>query len=535
MPRNHPPRTSVPASPGSNPAGPTCAAAPRRALGALVCATAGLFTVLEPSTARGDAPPARQPNIVVVVADDLGWTSLGTYGGRHVSTPAIDRLAAQGMRFTRAYVTPQCTPTRATLLTGQYTARNGMWHVLDSYHHPYARLREPPHVENLPRTTPILPKVMRDAGYTTALVGKWHLHSWTDGHYDMLFEPFAGVHGFDTVAPSYADIARAGGRTQDKAVDLHTEAAVRFVREARQPYFLWVGFHPVHGPLRAPPELVNAWVERGYPSDTGAADSAAYFAMLENLDRAVGRLDEAVTASGQGDNTVFVFVSDNGGVNAAYPNAPLRQGKGSPYEGGIRVPLIVRWPGAIPAGSVCDEPVHAVDLYPTLAAFAGAHAPEHHTLDGASLEPVLRGRDAAWSRGEPLYFYQPLYDAAWRATPSAAVIDGDWKLIEFFGDYVDVEGGDRYEPFGRVELYNLAADIGERRNLAQEQPERARELQHRLHRWLERVEAPLPSFNPRYDPTRLWEREGGQWFSNGRASRLPAPVPNGSDVAGSPR
>lgn len=485
----------------------------KRTMATLVCSAASVLATVDPLVAQNVPTGQQQPNVVFILADDLGWSTLGAYGSTIVSTPNIDRLAAQGMKFNRAYVTPQCTPTRASLFTGQYTARNGMWHVVGSYHYPHMRLREPVHVEGLPRTTYILPKVMRDASYQTGLVGKWHLHNWTDGHYDGLFEPFRDVHGFDSVFPHYEGMKRSSGGSPDKGVEQHTEAAVRFISQTKKPYFLWIGYHPVHGPSNAPQELVQKYVDKGYPSDRKAINSAYYLAMVENLDLAVGRIQEAINASGATENTIIVFMSDNGGVSTSYSNAPLRQGKGSPYEGGLRVPMIVSWPGTVAAGSVCDVPVHAVDIYPTLTELASARVPSEHVLDGVSLVPLLRSQDTAWQRGQPLFFFQPLYDVGFSATPNAAIIDGDWKLIEFFGDYVDIDDNKRYIPSARVELYNLKVDIGEQRNLAELEPAKHRQMQQQLYRWLEHNQVQLPMHNPQYDPDKLWQRRGGQWMS----------------------
>ncbi len=455
---------------------------------------------------------AAKPNIVLVLTDDQGWSTLSCYGNRHVSTPNLDRLAAEGIRFTEAYATPQCTPTRASLLTGQHTARNRMWHVIPWYGLPWAPVREPLFREQLPRGKFTLAQGLREAGYRTACFGKWHLTTGEDGSYVGLRAKAAHYYGFDEVStpPLESKEIRSG----DKAVDRLTDDAIAFMRRNRdRPFFCYLAHHTLHGPVVAPEKLVEKYLARGYPEQ--GVFNATYLAAIEHLDRAMGRLLASVDELGIREETVVIFLSDNGGVHTRYAlppprldedhpprlsidqrqfdNAPLRAGKGSPYEGGLRVPLIVRWPGRISPGQVRDVPVHIVDVMPTLLDIAGHEINSEHHLDGESWLP-LWSEEASFPLERPLFWYMPLYDLRWGATPCAVVRQGDFKLIEYFGDYFDTEG--QYHLGSHAELYNLRTDLGERNNLAEAMPERTAELQERLTAWLNEMKAEIPNTNP---------------------------------------
>jgi len=462
------------------------------------------------------AAPAR-PNIVFILMDDLGWPSLGCYGSRLVPTPHLDGLAAEGMRFTQAYVTPQCTPTRATLLTGQYTARNRMWHVIPWYGQPWAYMSEPPYAENLPREAFILPKGLKAAGYATACIGKWHLTVNQDGNYNSLRQEAAAYYGFDVSArPSPRPDELTTG---DRAVNRLTDEAIAFIEQnRRRPFFCYLPHHTIHGRVCAPEDLVRKWRAKGYREE--GLNNATYLAALEHFDAAIGRLLARLDDLKLRQNPAVVFLSDNGGVHWNYrpnppagggppirlasdrfefSNAPLRAMKGTAYEGGIRVPMIVRWPGVARPGAVCETPVHAVDILPTFFEIAGARAPKGRTLDGISLAPLLRREGSFPSR--PLFWYMPFYDLRWGATPCAVIREGDFKLIESFGDHVDLDAAE-YRLGHRLEVFNLREDLGERNNLAGKLPQRTAELQKKLHAWILSTGAEIPRPNPRYDPQR---------------------------------
>jgi len=470
--------------------------------------------------AMAGAAERAKPNVLFILADDQGWPTLGTYGNRRVPTPHLDGLAREGMKFNAAYVMPQCTPTRAALLTGQHTARTSLWHVIGQhYHYPFGRMREPVYADNLPRETFTVAKGLHAAGYATGIIGKWHLSATNgDGDYGGLKPTAAAQYGFDVSVPSL----NAEPRTGDKGVARFTDEAIRFITERRaRPWFLYLSYHAIHGPVLAPETLVRKYREQGAP-ETGL-HNATYLACIEHLDTSVGRLLHALDRLELRERTLVVFLTDNGGIHRIYDfepfldrhdpaqqtpgqltvareefsNAPLRAGKGSHYEGGIRVPCLVRWPGVVPAGQVTDTPIHVTDWMPTLLEAAGAAAPKGHVVDGLSLIPLLRGGGLP---PRPLFFYLPFYEVRWGATPAAAVREGDWKLIEFFGDWFDPAG--RYVPGHRLELYDLRNDIGETKNRAPELPERAAAMRAALQAWMKSVPAEIPGPNPGFEARR---------------------------------
>ena len=470
--------------------------------------------VLQPQSCYGDDPP----NILVILTDDQGWATIGCYGGQIVPTPHLDRLASQGLRLTDAYVTSQCTPTRASFLTGQYTARHGLWHVLPWYGYPWARMTEPPFAENFGRDRFTFAKGLQLAGYATGIMGKWHLTSNADGKGRGLNPNAAHHYGFDFAPPILALDEFAAGA--DRGVDTLTDQAIDFIRERRdRPWFCFLSHHMIHGEVVAPLPLVEKYRKLGYDDD--GPNRAVYLAGLEHIDHSIGRLMEALDEMHEADETLVIFTSDNGGIDQRwdfqaidkphprrpvfsadkneYDNAPLRMGKGSVYEGGVRVPFIARWPGHVQPGSVSDVPIHIVDLAATFLELAGTEAPAEHPLDGESLVNLLRGEDDSHLRERPIFQYYPFYDLRWGLTPSASIRQGNFKLIEFFGDRVDDDG--QYIPAGGLELYNLSRDIGETNNLAVAQPARAAAMQDQLREWMTQVGATMPVSNPRFDPT----------------------------------
>jgi uncharacterized sulfatase len=447
-----------------------------------------------------------KPNILLILTDDQGWATLGCYGSKKVPTPHLDRLAGDGVRFTDAYVMPQCTPTRAALLTGQHTARNGMWHVIPWYGLPWARMQEPAFREQLPRDWPTLPKRLRQHGYTTGMAGKWHLTSGAEGDYVQL--KAGDAHGFDFVAPRGPGTQNEG----DKWADHLTDNAISFIRERKDnPWFFYLAHHTLHGVVSAPSQLVKKYRQAGAP-ETGMFN-ATYLAAIEHLDTSIGRLLAAIDEMNQRENTLVVFLSDNGGVDTVYnvgsgaltenrqefDNAPLRAGKGSPYEGGIRVPCIVRWPARVNAGQTVSTPVHVTDWMPTLLAAAGCDI-DTGVCDGINLLPLLDGKTFP---DRPLFFHMPLYDLRWAATPCAVIREGDWKLIEYFGDSFDAD--DRYQPGRKLELFNLRTDLGESHDLSATEKARAATMSAKLHAWLKSIPAQIPTENRHFDPQRQFD------------------------------
>lgn len=446
-----------------------------------------------------------KPNILFILIDDMGYPAIECYGNDIVPTPNIDRIADQGIRFTQGYVTPQCTPTRASLITGQYTARNKMWHVVPQYGFPFARVKEPKYLEDLPREQFTVAEALKTAGYTTALLGKWHLSTYdNDGYYTYLFPDKAKYYGFDYVNPKQSppEYQSYG----DKGVDFLTDEAIQFMdKNKNHPFFIYLSHHTIHNPILAPKDLVKKYLDKGFP-ETGV-NMAEYLASIEHFDNSIGRLLQKMKELDIEKNTVVFFVSDNGGVDSEFSNAPLRYGKGTPYEGGTRVPFLVKWPEKIKAGKICKAPVHIIDIYPSLLDIAGIEKPDNHVLDGVSLLPVLTGRKNAEKSivNRPLFFYQPLYDLLWGSVPSASMVEGDYKLIWFFGDYVDREQDSKYFTGERFELYNLKKDLGEKSNLTMQDPERTREMQAKLKEWILSCGEHIPELNQYYDSEK-WDQ-----------------------------
>jgi arylsulfatase A-like enzyme len=437
-----------------------------------------------------EPPP---PNIVLVYIDDMGWRDAGFMGSTFYETPNIDGLAAGGLTFTNAYANaPNCAPSRASLLTGLYTPRHGVYTV-GSPARGEAELRElipAPNRTDLDTSFVTIAEMLRDAGYATGHVGKWHLGGAGSSPAD---------HGFDiNVAgdnvghpPSYFyPYRRAGreliglteGREGEYLTDRLTDEALRFIEENRRtPFFLYLSHYAVHTPLQGKPELIEKYARK---PGTEEHHHAAYAAMIESVDESVGRVLARLDELGLTDNTVVIFHSDNGGYGPATSMAPLRGSKGMLYEGGIRVPLAVRWPGHITAGARDDTPVIGSDLYPTIRDLVGVTG-HSQPQDGVSLSSLLLNGAALAER--PLFWHFPAYLEAyrgmedpWRTTPAAAVRVGRHKLIEWYED-------------GRRELYDLEADIGESNDLSLEQPELASQLLERLHRWQASVAAAMPT------------------------------------------
>lgn len=446
-----------------------------RCLG-LGAATATLpgWAMAQPGTKR------RRPNIVFILIDDMGWSDLACYGSKFHETPNIDRLAEQGMRFTDAYAAcPVCSPTRASVMSGQYPARVGVIDFIPGHWRPFEKLRVPTNrTQYLPLEIVTLAEALRPAGYVSAHIGKWHLGGRDHAPQNQ---------GFDYV--------REGGQNQnDKRVTTYTDRALEFIVQSRdKPFFLHLSHHSVHIPLEAPRELVEKY--RRKPQPATGVNNPTYAAMVEHLDRNVGRVVKKLDDLGLENDTIVVFYSDNGGLRQIYTgegpivtsNAPLRDEKGTLYEGGIREPLIVRWPGVVKPSSTCDTPVSSVDFYPTFVEIAGAHKPAGQVLDGESLVPLLRRRGKFAERA--IYWHYPFYH---HSSPAGAIRQGDWKLTEFFED-------------GHLELYNLRKDIGEKDNLAAEHPEKASELQRKLAAWRQSINAAMPTPNPDFDPARRHE------------------------------
>ena len=426
----------------------------------------------------------RPPNIVFIFIDDLGWTDLGCYGSKYYETPNVDKLAGEGVVFTSAYSNaPNCAPTRACLMSGRYTPRHGVYTV-GSPERGKARLRKLipiPNRTNLDSNIVTIPETLKAAGYKAACIGKWHLGD---------EEPFRPQdQGFDVVfqRSRRSHFTAEGEYLTDKL----TNEALKFIGQNRdRPFFLYLSHHAVHAPIQAKKELIEKYKKK---KPSGGHNNPAYAAMIDSMDQSVGAVCDKLDELGLSGNTLVFFFSDNGGYANATSMAPLRGSKGMLYEGGIRVPMIARWPGKIKPASVCDVPVIGIDFYPTFLEIAGAAKPAGQVLDGESIVPLLKG--AGSLKRNAIFWHFPAYlepyndsQWPWRTTPAGAVRLGDWKLIEFFED-------------GKVELYNLKDDIGEKSDLAAAKPAKAKELHRVLLQWRKSVGAPVPTEkNPKYNP-----------------------------------
>lgn len=449
------------------------------------------------------AKSMQPPNVVLILADDLGWADMGCYGADLHETPNLDRLAKSGLRFTDAYAASVCSPSRACLLTGKHYARLQMTTWLEaSTKPPHDRKLIPPiSSSNLPRQEETLAEAFRSAGYVTAMVGKWHLGDAV--HYPETQGFDINIGGTLWGAPAthfypYRGSGRYGGELRyvpqldggkkgEYLTDRLTDEALKVIdRAVDRPFFLYVAHHAVHTPIEAKPDLVEKYKSKLKPGLHHR--NAKYAAMVESLDESVGRILQRLEERGLAEQTIIIFLSDNGGHVVQFEgqqvtdNYPLRSGKGSLYEGGVRVPLIMRWPGIESAGSTCSEPVYVADLYPTLLELTGIKdaKADNAPLNGQSLVKLLHQPNATLDR-EALYFHFPHYYPT--TTPVSAIRAGDWKLLEYFEDH-------------HLELYNLRDDLGETMDLAASQPEKSEGLRARLAAWRTSVNAPLPTENP---------------------------------------
>ena len=459
------------------------------------------------------------PNILFILIDDLGAVDLASFGSTFYATPNLDRLAERGLVFTDAYAScPVCSPTRGSLLTGRYPARIGLTDWIDfggRIQPARGRLVDVPYIRELPRTEVTSASLLRGRGYSTWHVGKWHLG---------FEETYPEQHGFDVnIGGGYLGAPGPGGYFSPFDIpnlpsgspgrylpEVLTDGAINLIRNrGDNPFFLNMCFYLVHTPIEAPADRVAKWEarvrERGLDRQTALVEGEffptehkrhlrvtrrvlqsdpVYAAMVESMDENVGRLLDTPEEEGIADDTLVVFTSDNGGLSTSESsptcNSPYAEGQGWMYEGGTRVPMIAAWPGRIPAGSRTAEPVCSIDLFPTWLTQAGIPVPDRLLIDGQDLSPVLF-EGAALERNA-LFWHYPHYGNQ-GGTPGSSIRSGDWKLIEFYED-------------GRLELYNLAEDVGEDNNLANAEPERARALHQRLKEWRESVAARIPTPNP---------------------------------------
>lgn len=452
---------------------------------------------------HGPEGTARRPNLLVFLADDLGAHDLGCTGSTFYRTPAIDGLAADGMRFTRGYAAcPVCSPTRAALVTGRHPARVRITNFIAGNRR--GSLLPAEYLHALPDAEVTVAERLKAAGYATGVFGKWHLGPPAD----------IGLHGYDATGSTNVSPGRGPAEDPMHARAIAAQAAAFITSTRDRPWLCYVPMHSVHVPLAARQDLVAAEaaraaalpaagpreIDEGDRKARAVQDLPVYAAMVREMDDTVATILAAVDEAGARDDTLVIFTSDNGGLATAEgsptSNLPLRAGKGYLYEGGIRVPLIVRWPGAVKAGTTSDVPATTLDVAATLLDAGGATLPPNAILDGTSLRPVLAGSAVLPPRD--LVWHYPHYPNQ-GGRPAGAIIAGDGphpgceKLVEHFED-------------GRLELFDLATDPGERRDLSTERPERAAALRDRLAAWRTSVAAAMPSPNP--DPVDPYGPEG---------------------------
>ncbi len=433
--------------------------------------------------------PQRPPNFLFILADDLGCPPVACYGNSFYQTPNLDRLAREGLRFTDAYSAgPVCSPTRGALMTGQYPARTHVTDFIPGAPFASARLAQPSWQKFLPLSATTLAEELAARGYATALFGKWHLAR-------AYLPPESIPEGPDRQGFAETFITHKPKKTDDPDKDPHgvaalTARALDFLsRHRERPFFLEIAHNSIHSPIMAPPALVAQY--RARPGSERPENSPVIAAMMEILDTHTGRLLAALDQLGLRESTVVVFYSDNGGLLADAAQTPWRGGKAQLYEGGIRVPLLIRWPGVIAPGRVSAMPVTSVDFFPTLLELTGQPAGAPLTLDGISLASHLRGGPPPTR--EAIFWHYPHYHSAGSGGPAGAVRAGDWKLIEYYEHTLTGTGR-------APELFHLRTDPSETRDLAASEPARVASLRAHLAAFRASVQAQMPTVNPRHVP-----------------------------------
>lgn len=473
------------------------------------CLSAAAFSSLSPLKAF--AAKAEKPNIVLVLADDLGWTDVGCYGSKYYETPNLDRLAKQGMRFTDAYVAaPQCSPARATLIFGQYPPGTGCYAVgaTDGWgegNDVHRKVTTPQDSSKLIPTNKVsIAQALKKNGYKTAIFGKWHL-----GDYDE-YNPMS--RGFDDgfiipkphIQPPYGPFITRPETESPYGIyqtDFLTDEAIKFVKKNKsQPFFLYLSyFSSVHATMKGsvlPPAGYDYTQKYRLKQPDGKDCIPEFAAKVERCDYNVGKLMDRIDQLGISENTLFIFYSDNGGVGGyaelgddhirSYTsNLPLKGGKSQLHEGGIRVPLIVRWPGRIKKGSVSQIPVTSVDFYPTFLDVCNGAGMKNYSLEGVSILPIFEGRQTSDLKSRSIFWHFPIYygdknrSGVWVNSPVSAIRKGDFKLLEYFED-------------GHLELYNVRQDIGEKVNLVDVLTELRDSMYNELKSWQKKTNAFIP-------------------------------------------
>ena len=480
------------------------------------------LSVLALLCAMNRVSAAEQPNIVLIFIDDMGWKDVGCYDNDFVDTPHIDQLAQQGMRFTDFYAAGAvCSPTRCALQSGQNQARIGITDFIAGHWRPFERVITPRPATALPLDTVTVAESLKAVGYETGYIGKWHLGNGPQFQPDRQGYNFSAVIGGPHLPGKY----RVQGRKdlKPKAGQYRTEfeadLSIDFIRNNKQkPFFLMLSPFAVHIPLGAMSAKVEKYRQKAASLERDLPHPV-YAAMIEHCDDMVGRIVAAIEAEGLTENTMVIFTSDNGGLYRRYDyreqaddnvstQAPLKGEKGSLHEGGVRVPLIIKYPPLVKPGTVCAEPTITYDFYPTFVELAGGTLPKNQTIDGMSLIPLLKNPEAQLKRSD-LYWHYPHYH---HDRPASSIRERDWKLIEYL------------DGTGDIELYQITNDIGETKNLASEKKGRVADLKQKLNAWRQEVSARMPIPNPSYDPERApewWNTRNGKPVDSDRRKRFP--------------
>ena len=466
-----------------------------------------LATASLPSfVSAADKQSAKKFNFVFILIDDMGWTDAGCYGSTFYETPNIDKLASQGMRFTNAYAAcPVCSPTRASIMTGKYPARLGITQWIGAPDKPTK------YVHNMPLEEITIAEAFKEAGYATAFIGKWHLGEEEKYYpekqgFDINKGGWRAGHPWEGYFSPYGNPKLEDGPQDEYLTDRLTDESLKFLDANKdKPFLLFLSHYAVHTPLQAKENYIEKYKAKAanLPPPKGPEylneenniktkliqDNPIYAAMIQSTDESIGRVMDKLEELGVADNTAVIFMSDNGGLStqprkSPTANIPLRAGKGWLYEGGIREPMIIKWPGVVKPSSVCNEPVISNDFYPTMLEMASLLQQPNQHRDGVSLVPLLR--QTGKLNRKAIYWHYPHYHGS-SSRPSGAVRAGDYKLIEWYED-------------NRVELYNLKDDISEKHNLSAQMPPKTAELRELLHDWRKSVAALMPTSNPDYKP-----------------------------------
>lgn len=465
---------------------------------------AGLMSfVINTTTQAGDKEEMnrQKPNIIFVLADDLGWTDINSFdplNRDYYETPNIDQLAGQGLMFTQAYANAaNSAPSRAALMSGQYYPHQPIYHVGSPSE---GELIPAPNATSLPLEKTTLAEALRHGGYQTGFIGKWHIGDPpVSGPKQQGFD--VNIGGYHAGNPGnweggyfkpnnnpYINDAKQG----EYLTDYLTRKAIGYIKDhQKEPFYLQLSYYTPHKPLQAPEKIIEQYKKK---DGIDGHNNPVYAAMIDVLDNNIGKLMQTLKNTGMANNTIFIFLSDNGGLggyeyldheaNNITDNSPLKGGKTTYFEGGVRVPLIVRWPEVITPETECKEPVMGTDLYPTLLAAAGIEQQENYLLDGKNLMPLFKHPNTGFEENRELYWHFPGYpNAAWRTSPVSVIRYGKWKLLKFYEEFYQT---------GDVELYNLENDVSERNNVAEKYPETRLNLQNKLEIWLQKNNAPTP-------------------------------------------